>query len=63
MTIKLESNGYGEMILIIPQEVLDQLGWYMGDEIVIDIPTTHDSLLLHKKDTAAGWLKVVKACE
>jgi AbrB family looped-hinge helix DNA binding protein len=46
VTTRLEEDAQGNLILTIPKEFLDSLGWKAGDEIEFEIKD--DCLLLKK---------------
>ena len=50
MKIKLIEAEGGDAILVIPDHVLNVLGWKEGDNLVIDIPTTSNTMLVYKKE-------------
>jgi len=45
-TVSLQEDEYGDLILPIPEEVIDDLGWELGDELqyIVD----GDTFLLKK---------------
>lgn len=52
MKVKLEQCGIcdgpcGELFIVIPQEVLNELGWDDGDSIEIDV-NIHGDVVLNK---------------
>ena len=50
MKIKLEPCRYCDdgVFLPIPDSILTELGWKVGDTITIDVPMTHKSLVIYK---------------
>lgn len=53
MIIKLIDIGDSAktLILPIPVSLLIELGWSVGDEVVMDIPSSYpDQLVIHKKE-------------
>lgn len=40
MQVKVTTDGYGHLFLPIPDKVLAELNWLVGDEVEVDIPTT-----------------------
>lgn len=39
-TVTVEENEYGELVLPIPDEICDELGWEVGDELEYQINDT-----------------------
>ena len=50
-TLGVMDLGEKGLALLIPREIVKELGWKEGDEIVADIPMTGAELLLHRKDS------------
>lgn len=50
MKVRLEPDGDGGALIIIPEEVLEQLGWTDTEEVIIDIPMTGPNLIIHRKE-------------
>ena len=48
-TSKVEKDAYGDLFIVIPEEVRLQLGWKPGDTLVWTI-LENNSVTLHKKD-------------
>ena len=46
--VTLEEDQYGDLIMPIPEEVLDELGWTVGDDL--DYTLDEDSIILRKSD-------------
>jgi bifunctional DNA-binding transcriptional regulator/antitoxin component of YhaV-PrlF toxin-antitoxin module len=46
--VTLEEDEYGDLIMPIPEEVLDELGWTVGDGL--DYTLDEDSIILRKSD-------------
>jgi len=46
--VTLEEDEYGDLIMPIPEEVLDELGWTVGDDL--DYTLDEDSIILRKSD-------------
>ena len=46
--VTLEEDQYGDLIMPIPEGVLDELGWTVGDDL--DYTLEGDSIILRKSD-------------
>ena len=46
--VTLEEDQYGDLVLPIPEEILDELGWTEGDDL--DYTLDGDSIILRKSD-------------
>lgn len=46
-TVTLEEDEFGELILPIPDEVVEELGWDVGDELEYDL--SEDQVLRLRK--------------
>ena len=46
--VTLEEDQYGDLIMPIPEEILDELGWTVGDDL--DYTLDDDSIILRKSD-------------
>ena len=49
-TTTLEEDDYGDLILNIPYEVCEELGWNIGSELDYDITEDGNGLILKKAD-------------
>ena len=45
-TVHLEEDQFGDLIMPIPEEVLEELGWYVGD--TLDYEIDGESLIITK---------------
>lgn len=50
-TVTLEEDEFGEVILPIPNEVLEDLGWAVGDELEYSVDDSDLSFTLKKVET------------
>jgi hypothetical protein len=50
MKIKLIDVGDGSALVWLTKEALEELGWDPTDHIIIDIPTTHNSLIIYRTE-------------
>ena len=47
-TITIEEDVFGELILPIPDEVCEDLGWNIGDELEFEVDDVTESFTLKK---------------
>ena len=47
-TITIEENEFGELILPIPDEVCEDLGWTIGDELEFEVDDVTGTFTLRK---------------
>lgn len=50
MKIKLEPTPYGDLFLGLPQNVLDVMGWKIGDNVYVDVNGTGSSLVVTRRE-------------
>jgi len=49
MTVQLEEDDEGNLVLPLPTELLNQMGWDIGDDLLWE-ETQHGTYTLRKKD-------------
>jgi len=47
-TITIEEDEFGELILPIPDEVCEDLGWIVGDDLEFDVDDVTGTMTLRK---------------
>lgn len=57
MKVRLEPTDDGGAFILIPAEVLEQLGWEPDREVIIDIPLTGPNLIVYRNTPTPtmGW--------
>ena len=50
-TVTLEEDEFGELMLPIPEEVLEDLGWVVGDELEYSVDDSDLSFTLKKVES------------
>lgn len=54
MKAKVLLIGAGKSTLFLTKDVLEAVGWKDGEEVIVDIPTTHDSLIIFRLEYKNG---------